>query len=183
MKLLFVTSNTHKYEEIKQYLAGEHIECRWKKMKYEEIQAETTDEVSMESLKILMNDIREPFFLEDTGLYIDALNGFPGPYSSYVFKTVGNEGILHLLHGKERGAAFVTVVSYYDGKNYFQFKGECRGAISKNIRGNTGFGYDPIFIPEGYDMTYAEMTIEEKNRTSHRIRAMEKFVAHLKSQK
>ena len=100
-------------------------------MKYEEIQADTTEEVSMASLNTLENLIDGPFFLEDTGLYIKSLNGFPGPYSSYVMKSIGNEGILKLLDGMPRDATFLTVVSFRDHKGKHQFRGECKGGIQE----------------------------------------------------
>ncbi len=179
MKLDFVTSNSHKYEEISHYLQERGYQCRWVRMKYEEIQADTTEEVSMASLNALENLIDGPFFLEDTGLYIKSLNGFPGPYSSYVMKSIGNEGILKLLDGMPRDATFITVVSFRDQRGKHQFRGECKGGISMEMRGKSGFGYDPIFIPDGEKKTYAEMTLEEKNRNSHRIRAMESFLSYL----
>jgi dITPase (EC 3.6.1.-) len=101
MKLKFLTSNMHKYNEISAFLGQLGIECQWVKMKYEEIQGESTEEISRDSAVKLSRQMGDKFFLEDTGLYINSLKGFPGPYSSYISKTIGNEGILDLLKIKK----------------------------------------------------------------------------------
>ena len=176
LKLQFITSNMHKFNEISAYLKESGIECQWVKRTYEEIQAETTEEVSLDSAKKLSWEIKQKFFLEDTGLYIESLKGFPGPYSSYVFKTIGNQGILNLLLNKERAAYFLTVISYFNGKEILTFTGKQQGTISMEERGRTGFGYDPIFIPSGCEKTLGEMSIGEKNKHSHRIKALENFI-------
>jgi XTP/dITP diphosphohydrolase len=125
--------------------------------------------------------IEEPFIKDDSGLFIDALKGFPGVYSSYVQKSIGNEGILRLMDGVEnRAAYFRTVIGLFiPEKGISLFSGECRGSISSEIRGKQGFGYDPIFIPDGEDRTFAEMSLEEKNNISHRIRAIKGLVNFL----
>jgi len=121
-------------------------------------------------------------FVEDAGLFIDALNGFPGPYSSYVYRTIGVEGVLKLVEGKSRGAAFVSVIAlYHPGKGVRVFKGMCRGVIAQHPRGFSGFGFDPIFIPEGVGKTFAEMREDEKNKLSHRGEAARKLIEWLKN--
>ncbi len=181
MKLDFITSNKHKYEEIAAFLSGADVTCTWVKETYEEIQGDSTEEISWDSALKLSERRKDPFFLEDTGLYIDSLGGFPGPYSSYVAKTIGNRGILDLLVNREREATFLTVISYWNGMDILTFSGSLKGEISKSINGTTGFGYDPIFIPEGAGATLGEMDLPTKNRFSHRIRAMEKFLKYLSS--
>ena len=110
--------------------------------------------------------------IEDDGLFINSLNGFPGPYSSFVFKTVGNEGILKLIRSK-RTATFQSVIAYCEKKDDVQlFKAEVNGKISQKLVGKK-WGYDPIFIPEGQTKTYAQL--EEKNLISHRYLAIKKF--------
>lgn len=148
-------------------------------MKYEEIQADTTEEISQDSARKLISKIGAPFFIEDTGLYIISLRGFPGPYSSYVQSTLGNQGILLLMGGKDPTAFFLTVITYFDGKRLHQFPGKLQGKISSDARGEKGFGYDPIFIPAGHKMTLAEMSIEEKNKISHRSIAVREFLRFL----
>ncbi len=166
MKIYFVTTNTGKYEEVKKMLS-EHEIIR-KDMTYPEIQADTLEEVADFGMEFLSKKLDGKIMLEDSGLFINALNGFPGVYSAYVFKSIGNEGIIKLIAGiEDRRAYFKSVIAFYDGKVRF-FEGECNGSISENVRGEAGFGYDPIFIPEGEARTFGEMEKEEKNRYSHR---------------
>ncbi len=181
MILRFITSNEHKYEEIRQYLKERGIECQWVRMKYEEIQDDTTEAISLASAQYLRGKVEEPFFLEDTGLYVKELRGFPGPYSSYVLRTIGNEGILSLLKGRERDAIFKTVISYCENGNISQFTGILKGRIGEYERGSSGFGFDPIFIPEGSEKSLAEMSIREKNEHSHRINALRQFMEFLEN--
>lgn len=177
--ILFVTSNEHKFHEVSLFMKKEGLELKWEKRKYVEIQGEDTDKISLDSALRLKNEIEGDFFLEDTGLYIDALSGFPGPYSSYVASTIGNYGILNLLHGKIRDAYFTTVITYCNESNCMQFEGFLRGKISESVSGSEGFGFDPIFIPEESDVTLAEMTAEEKNNISHRSRALMKMIDYI----
>lgn len=179
--ITFVTSNRHKYEEIAQIFQQAGLDLRWEEMKYEEIQADTNEEISRDSCLKLQNKFREDFFIEDTGLYIDDLNGFPGVYSSYVQATIGNSGIIRLMEGCERGAEFRAVITAVIGGNINQFIGVLRGSISTRERGSGGFGYDPLFVPEGQELTLSEMTPEEKNRISHRYRATQGLVKLLKA--
>ncbi len=177
---LFVTSNEHKFKEIRASMERAGLDLQWEKSQYMEIQADTTAEISLDSAKRLSEKIEKDFFLEDTGLYIDSLKGFPGPYSSYVASTVGNEGILSLLAGKERTGRFLTVITYCSNGVFTQFEGVLEGRISEKVSGNHGFGFDPVFIPEGHDVTLAELTIEEKNKISHRSRALSKLIEFMK---
>ena len=174
-----MTSNKHKFKEIQEIMRRYGIELDWKEMKYEEVQGEGTAKISLDSATKVSRMINEPFFLEDTGLYINHLSGFPGPYSSYVQKTIGNNGILRLMTDTDRSAEFLTVITYWDGSMYHQFTGINRGSISVEARGNEGFGYDPIFVPEGTRKTLAEMSLQEKNMISHRYRAVMEFVKFL----
>jgi XTP/dITP diphosphohydrolase len=116
--------------------------------------------------------------LEDAGLTIDALQGFPGVYSKYVFFTIGLSGILRLLNEvQNRTAIFRSVYAYSEpGKKPILVVGECLGTITTERRGTQGFGYDPIFIPKGAMKTFGEMTVEEKNRYSHRAKALENLL-------
>jgi XTP/dITP diphosphohydrolase len=118
------------------------------------------------------NRMDESLLVEDSGLFIDALPEFPGVYSAHVLQSLGCEGILRLLDD-ERTAYFLTVVALWTGEAVEVFVGRCDGQISKEIRGDGGFGYDPIFIPDCNDdnRTFAEMTQAEKSACSHRGRA------------
>lgn len=176
--MIFVTHNVHKFQEMRHIFNKRGLQLQWKNIEYLEIQGDTTDVISMQSCRDLAGKIEPPFFLEDTGIYIDALNGFPGPYSSYVIEKIGLNGILSLL-SEDRGAEFVTVITLFDGKNFAQFTGTLRGRIAMEPEGNSGFGYDPIFIPDGFTKTLSEMMPEEKNTISHRYRAADKLISYL----
>ncbi len=177
MKLYFITSNRNKYEEVKNFLERHGIKVEWINQRYVEIQAENLEDVvryAIERINV------ENSFIEDSGLFIKALNGFPGVYSSYVYKTLGLNGILKLLEGIEnREAYFVSVIGLKYKSDVKIFKGIVEGYISKEIRGSKGFGFDPIFIPKGYDKTFAE-DYELKNRISHRVKALEKMIKYVK---
>ena len=176
----FVSSNVHKYEEIDSMLKAHGIECSWVNMKYEEIQEDSIEKISWESCNGLIEKIDSKFFIEDSGIIIEVLGGFPGPYSSYVQRTIGNEGILKLLEGKKRNATFVTVISYWEGHQIFQFDGKTAGTIATSIFHGRDFGYDPIFIPNGKTVPASLLSIEEKNQVSQRGKAMIKFIEHIK---
>jgi len=177
--MLFITSNEGKFREAKEVAKKFSIELKWLKMEYEEFQGNSLEEIALKSARELSKEIKEPFFIEDSGLFIESLNGFPGPYSSYVFKTIGNKGILKLMEGvQNRKAYFKAVIAFFDGKEIKIFDGIVYGEISTEIRGDKGFGFDPIFLYG--DKTFAEMG-EEKNSVSHRRKALEKFFSYLKS--
>lgn len=148
-------------------------------MKYEEVQADTTEEVSRKSCEHLIEKVEGDFFLEDTGLFIRSLKGFPGVYSSYVQSTIGNPGILRLLEGRGREAFFKTVLTAYFDGSILQFTGILEGSIAFEERGGEGFGYDPIFVPAGNVRTLAEMDLEDKNSISHRFAAVKELADHL----
>lgn len=132
-------------------------------------------EVAEESAKSLFRKIRKPLVVEDSGLFIPPLNGFPGAYSAWAQKKIGNTGILKLLAGfADRSAYFRSCIAYADRKGLRKFCGEVRGTICGVERGSGGFGYDPIFVPEGETQTFAENETL-KNRLSHRSNAFTAF--------
>jgi len=154
----------------------EHI-----KTTYPEMQTDTLEATIVPGLNWLMERYNRPLFIDDSGLFIDALKGFPGVYSSYVFKTVGCDGILRLMEGvKDRSARFECCIGFMaPDKEPHMSKGLARGSISEKKAGTGGFGYDPVFVPDGDARTYAEIEISEKNRISHRGRAIEQFLKDL----
>lgn len=169
--LLFASSNKNKYEEAKSILAKFEISLKFFKCSLLEIQADTLEEVAFHKALDAFSRCSKPVIVEDDGLFINSLNGFPGPYSSFVFKTIGNEGILKLIKSK-RTATFQSVIAYCEKKDDIQlFKAEVDGKISQKLTGRK-WGYDPIFIPVGQTKTYAYL---EKNLVSHRYLAMKKF--------
>ncbi len=133
-----------------------------------------------EAEKILAEfDIELGFFqTELIEIQDDSLSGFPGPYSSYIFNTIGNNGILKLI-GDNRDAQFVAIIAFCDSSNEpTLFESSVAGTISKNIQ-DGGWGYDPIFIPEKQNKTYAELT--NKNKLSHRYESLKKFASWFNS--
>ena len=174
----FVTSNTHKVEEAKYVLRNYPLEVKHLNAKRLEIQAETVEEIAKYSALQAARDYKASIFVEDTGLFIDALNGFPGPYASYVYTTTDKNGILKLLEGVTyRKAVFRSAVAFCDiAEKVSCFTGECIGNISSETRGDYGFGFDPIFKPlNGAGKTFAEMRLDEKSAISHRFYALRKF--------
>jgi len=142
-----------------------------------EIEHDDVRVVAETALKEAVKYRSEALLIEDAGLYVEALKGFPGAYSSYVFRTIGGNGLLRLLSGeKRREAEFRSAVAYGEADgSIWLFEGRVRGAIAGTPRGTGGFGFDPIFVPESSPKTFAEMPIEEKNRISHRALAMTAF--------
>lgn len=129
----------------------------------------------MNSAEALFKKMKKPLIVEDSGLFIQSLNGFPGAYSAWVQKKIGNSGILKLLAGSpDRSAYFKSCVAYADRRGVRKFCGEVRGSICGMERGKGGFGYDPIFVPEGWTKTFAESETL-KNRLSHRTNAFTAF--------
>jgi XTP/dITP diphosphohydrolase len=182
-KINLLTGNTGKLKEIKKWLDPLGIEVTLLKKDFMEIQVGSLEEVIYQGMKLMEKEeeIIEPFIKDDSGLFIDSLHGFPGVYSSYIHSSIGNNGILRLMDGSDdRSARFRTVIGLMiPGKGVSMFIGECEGTISRKERGKQGFGYDPIFIPDGEDRTFAEMSVEEKNKISHRIKAIKGLVEFL----
>lgn len=176
--LKVVTSNRGKFEEYKEKLEPYFEDIDMTDLEYPEIQADTLEEVVQYALEELKE--HSPLIIDDSGLFIDSLNGFPGVYSAYVMDTIGCDGILSLMKDeKDRSARFQCVIGYLAEEKRL-FKGVSEGTITGEKRGSKGFGYDPIFLPEDYQRTYAEMKSEEKNRISHRGAAMEEFLEFIK---
>lgn len=185
--IFFVTKNDHKFLEVQELFQKEILKYTIKQVNMEilEIQASNIKEVALFKLNNVKEKISGSFFVEDAGFFVDhPLKGFPGVYSSYVFRTIGNEGILKLIDDfKISRAHFGAVIALYFkplDKIIF-FNGEIKGKISNTMRGKQGFGFDPIFISnEIKDKTFAELSTEEKNEISHRGRALEQLIKFLK---
>ncbi len=169
--LFFVSSNDHKYREAKAILGSLGVNLGTLKSDLKEIQSNSLDDIAMAKARDAFSKFKKPVIIEDDGLFIDSLDGFPGPYSSYVFQTIGNKGILGLLKDNRR-AKFVSIITYCDKTVLQSFEGRLCGKISKTQKGK-GWGYDPIFIPNDYTETFAQMN--DKNKLSHRYNALKKF--------
>jgi XTP/dITP diphosphohydrolase len=174
----FVTSNVHKFQEARRVLSEYKIATAKLKVGAIEIQDDNLENIAKFSALDAVKNCGLPVFVEDAGLFVEALNGFPGPYSAYVYRTVGTKGILKLMKNiKNRDAYFQSVIAFSSPeKQPTCFHGKVKGKISLQERGTSGFGYDPIFEPsKGDGRTFAEMTTTEKNQYSHRAEALRKF--------
>ena len=174
----FVTSNIHKFLEARNVLSEYKLATAKLRVEAVEIQDDSLENIAKYSANDAVKNCGLPIFVEDAGLFVEALGGFPGPYSKYVFSTVGVKGVLKLMEGVEnRDAYFLSVVAF--GSPTEQptcFVGKVKGKLSLDMQGTSGFGYDPIFVPsEGDGRTFAEMTTGEKNGISHRAEALRKF--------
>ncbi|UCF12760.1 MAG: XTP/dITP diphosphatase [Thermoplasmatales archaeon] len=180
--IYFITGNKGKFFEVKEKLKNLDITVVQKNLGYPEVQGVSLKEVAGYGVDHIKKRFPHPFIIEDAGLFVDALEGFPGVYSKYVFFTIGCKGILKLLEDKKRRTAiFKSVYAYSESnKKPLFFIGECIGTIANKERGEGGFGYDPIFIPNVVTKTFAEMSTEEKNTFSHRGKALEEFIKFLK---
>lgn len=183
--IYFITGNEGKVQEAKNKLSHLNIEVVQKDLGYPEIQAIKLEDVAIYGAEYIQKQLCYPFILEDAGLFIDALDGFPGVYSAYVFHTIGCKGILKMmegLRGDKRKACFRSVYAYGErGKKPRLFIGEVAGKISEREMGEHGFGYDPIFIPGGKTQTFAQMTTSEKNKFSHRGKSLDKLIDYFKN--
>ena len=189
-KIIFATNNTHKLEEVRFALQGLYEVKSLKEIGFNEDipePYETLEENALTKSKTIFNKFNADCFSDDTGLEVDALNGAPGVYSArYAGPNCTFEDnvkkMLEEMKGKEnRNARFRTVVSLIINGQEHYFEGIVKGRISETRSGNEGFGYDPIFIPDGYNTSFAQMSIGEKNKISHRGRAMAKLVEFLKN--
>jgi XTP/dITP diphosphohydrolase len=176
----FVTGNVHKFHEAKAVLREFGISTAMLDLDTTEIQADDIDAIAETSAIEAAKKSRMPIFVEDAGLFIDALKGFPGPYSSYVYRTLGTRGILRLMNNSsQRNAHFYSAVAFSDSGKANSLKcfiGKARGKIARKEQGKMGFGYDPIFAPSAKpDKTFAEMAQMEKNGYSHRAKALREF--------
>ncbi len=184
--IYFITTNDHKFNEVSDMFKNNDLEYSLKqnKSKTIEVQADSLKDVALFKLKSVKNNIKNSFFIEDSGFFVDVpLKGFPGVYSSYVLNTIGNKGILKLIDEFNTSKAhFSTEIALYFkplDKILF-FSGSVEGKISKTIRGKGGFGFDPIFIPDLFpDKTFAELSTSEKNNISHRGQAINKLLRFL----
>ena len=174
----FATSNIHKFLEARRVLAEFKLATAKLKVEAIEIQDDSLENIASFSALDAVKNSSLPVFVEDAGLFIEGLGGFPGPYSKYVFNTVGLKGILKLMKDvKNRDAYFLSVVAFASpDEEPTCFVGKVTGKIISELKGTSGFGYDPIFVPDGGDgRTFAEMSTEEKNVFSHRGKALRLF--------
>jgi len=173
MKIVFVTSHKEKWREASKILSEHEVIA--KKIELPELQAEP-EEIVKEKAKIAAEQLGMPALVDDVSLCFKALNGLPGPYIKDFLAKLGREGIVKLLSGYEdKSATVICVLGYCEpGKEPTIFKASLDGKIV-DPRGETRFGFDPMFLPDGHTKTFAELGIEEKNKISHRRIALEKL--------
>ena len=191
MKIVFATNNKHKLEEIKDILGKDfeivslaEIGC------HEDIPETglTLEENGRQKSTYIVEHYNHDCFADDTGLEVDALNGEPGVHSARYAEGTDHDSeanmrklLSKMSNVKERTARFRTVISLIINGVEYQFEGRVEGRIATEKHGTEGFGYDPIFIPEGYDKSFAELGEEVKNQISHRARAVKKLAEYLSS--
>ena len=191
MKIVFATNNKHKLEEIKDILGKDfeivslaEIGC------HEDIPETglTLEENARQKSTYIVEHYNHDCFADDTGLEVDALNGEPGVHSARYAEGTDHDSaatmrklLSKMANIKDRTARFRTVISLIINGVEHQFEGRVEGRIATEKHGKEGFGYDPIFIPEGYDKSFAELGEEVKNQISHRARAVKKLAEYLSS--
>ncbi|MBI1344546.1 MAG: RdgB/HAM1 family non-canonical purine NTP pyrophosphatase [Terrimonas sp.] len=192
MKLIFATNNVHKVQEIRSILHDQPEVITLQEAGIDIDIPEpydTLEENASHKAKTIYQLTGENCFSEDTGLEVEALGGEPGVKSARYagehrsFEKNIEKLLLRLGENTNRKARFRTIISLILAGREYRFEGICNGEIINKLRGGSGFGYDPVFIPEGAEKTFAEMTLEEKNQYSHREKATRKLVTFLQTLK
>ena len=190
MKLVFATHNLHKLEEVKTLLNSTITLLSLDDINYKDEIEENETTLQGNALikaRTIFNSMQENCFADDSGLLVDALNGEPGVYSA---RYAGNQKngddnmnkLLTQLKGvHNRKAHFKTVLALILDEKEYLFEGIVHGVIAHEKKGTQGFGYDPIFIPDGYSKTFAELTSSEKSTISHRSIALKKLITFLQN--
>jgi XTP/dITP diphosphohydrolase len=188
-ELIFATNNLHKLRELQEIVSNFHIVSLQDIGYIDDIPEEqdTIEGNALQKARTIFEFTGKDCFADDTGLEIEALNGAPGVYSARFAgeNATYQENVILALHKmqgqKNRKAVFKTVIALILDKKEYLFEGRIDGEILVTPRGNNGFGYDPIFLPSGYDLSFAEMSAELKNSISHRGLATQKLVAYLRN--
>ncbi|GHT24864.1 non-canonical purine NTP pyrophosphatase [Bacteroidia bacterium] len=194
-QLIFATANPHKLAEVQAMMPDSISLLSLADIGFSGDIPETEPTLegnALQKARYIFKRFGKPCFSDDTGLETEALNGAPGVYSARYAGVTGSQEekaqanmrklLAALSSASTRKARFRTVIAYIDvSGNPHLFEGVVNGAISEKPHGTTGFGYDPVFIPDGYHLSFAQIPLDEKNRISHRARAFEKFLAYIQS--
>jgi non-canonical purine NTP pyrophosphatase (RdgB/HAM1 family) len=173
----FATGNPGKLEELQDILP---LPVHQIDLDLPEVQALAVADVVEAKAREAYRQTDGPVLIEDTGLHFEAWDGLPGALIKWFLKTVGNAGLCQMMEGWEnRAATAITILGFFDGNAFHSFAGEIKGRIVETPRGDGGFGWDPVFEPQGWHKTFAEMSVEEKNAISMRRRAADKLCEHL----
>ena len=187
-EFIFATSNPNKVKEVNQLLGSTVQVKSLKDIGFTTELPETQDTIegnAIQKAETLFQHIGKPCFAEDTGLIVPALNGAPGVYSArYAGPQKNDQDNMNLLlqnleQQADRRAHFKTVIALKTAEQLFTFEGIAPGQIIESPRGDHGFGYDPIFLPDGYHTTFAEMAMQAKSKISHRAKALQKLIEYL----
>ncbi len=175
--LYFATGNSHKVEEVSEVLKEYGLEIDHANPKIEEIDSTSPKKIALDKAKQAFEQLRTSVITEDTGVWFKAYKNFPGTQPKRMFESLGLEGLLKLLKGKDRNAFFLCTICFFDGSEHKFFEGKLEGKItSKVIKPNANrMPYEKIFIPNGYKKAIVEMTKAEKNKISHRAKATHKL--------
>lgn len=172
-RFIFVTGNQNKAKELENYL-GVTVTCQ--KLDLPEIQSLDLEEVAIAKAKKAYEIIKTPVLIEDTALTFKAMGKLPGPFIKYFLESLQNEGMTNLLNNyKNREATATTCFALAEENEVITFVGEVSGVIASQPRGDEGFGWDAIFIPDGSSKTWAEMNLDEKQQNSMRSLALNKL--------
>ena len=179
MRIKIITSNLGKVKEFQAALSPLGLEVEHMRIPYDETQTSDLEEVVENGMEELRKKGLKDFIIDDSGLFVCDLKGFPGVYSSYVQKTIGNDGILDLMkERKNRDAEFRCCIGADIDGETIVVTGVCKGMMLKKPRGSEGFGFDPIFSADG-ERSFAELPMEEKNEISHRGIAIKLLIKEL----
>lgn len=180
-QIRFLTKNPGKFRELEQLLDRKKFRLIRDRTEIHELQTEDMDALVRDKILRAFERIRHPLIVDHTGLEFGLLKGFPAGLTSVFYDTLGDNGIASLI-GKSANprVTAVTLIAYCDGRTIHSFRGEARGTVAPHPRGSRGFQWDALFIPEGYDKTYAQLGQKKKNEISMRRRAFDKFADFLK---
>ncbi len=176
--LVVITSNENKLSEINKILGTNH---KVSTIDVPEIQSLNINEVITAKAKAAYQKIKKPVLVTDVSLEIEGLNKLPGPFIKFFLLTLGTEGTVALLRGKGTRAKAIEAIAIYDGNSLKIFKGVMTGILVPKNRGMNGFGFDKVFVPNGYTKTFAQMPTNLKNNISHRAIALKKLKKYLTS--
>ncbi|HSE61093.1 MAG TPA: non-canonical purine NTP pyrophosphatase [Candidatus Saccharimonadales bacterium] len=180
MKYTFITGNANKAKYVAQWL-GQEVPHH--KLDLDEIQTFDLHQLVEHKARQAYGILKKPVMIEDAQLAFAALGRLPGPFIKWFVQELGPQGVADILTGfHDRSASGVCCYALFDGKNLRFFEGEMHGSIAHEARGTGGFGFDPIFINDGYTITRAEMSEAEYAKTSYRKKALDKLVAYLKAE-
>jgi len=178
MKITFITGNAGKVNELSRFLA---IPVEHKQLDLEEIQSLDSEEIVKDKVTRAFQILGKPVLVEDVSFVFHALGKLPGPFIKWFLTELGNEGLCRLLDGKDRSCTATVYYGLHDGKEIHFFTGSMKGSVTTTPRGDNSFGWAPIFLPDSYDKTYAELTDDEQTPISMRNKALEKLREFLKS--